>query len=83
MPLSQLKTHLLIDFDEIYFATGFARLFNFSHLTWALVRQWMLLRSHEKEKRLFFLSFILNLSFYSWFELIEKAWELLGKEEII
>lgn len=25
-PLSQLKTHLLIDFDEIYFATGFARL---------------------------------------------------------
>lgn len=26
-PLSQLKTHLLIDFDEIYFATGFARLF--------------------------------------------------------
>lgn len=24
MPLSQLKTHLLIDFDEIYSATGFA-----------------------------------------------------------
>lgn len=26
-PLSQLKTHLLIDIDEIYFATGFARFF--------------------------------------------------------
>lgn len=72
----QLKTHLLIDFDEIYLATGFARLFRFPISTSTdLVKQYptspsnatTLSRCVREVKRLFFfLNLFLQLIWTKW-----------------
>lgn len=73
MPLSQLKTHLLIDFDEIYSATGFAPSYTrFPSYIAADARQWML-RGLTRGK--FLLKSLLQLIWVNW----KEAWEHFGR----